>query len=223
MTTRRTLPLTFAAVALLASPSALAAVVEVPGVPATPGFNLFRNDGALDGATKLETPPAVAMKAGGVALVFEGTTLVEIAKELGGDIQHAGDAGDSTYWLCYTQPGSATTPAAIVWFQSGEMGGERHTLAALAVETAPEALPPECVVPKKALDLETGLPGLGAKVADLTTAYGPAAPKNDILMYTHEGAITEGDLKGGIVLSFLGYQLSGDLVSAYQIGQMSSN
>lgn len=222
MTTRRALS-TLLAATLLAATAASATVVEVPGVPATPGFNLFRNDGALDAATKLETPPAVAMKAGGMALVFEGTTLVEIARELGGDIQHAGDAGDSTYWLCYTQPGSATTPAAIVWFQSGEMGGADHTLAALAVETAPAALPPECVVPKKALDLETGLPGLGAKVADLATAYGPATPKGDILMYTHEGAIAEGDLKGGVVLTFLGYQLEGDLVSAYQFGQISAN
>lgn len=211
-------------VAIALTAPAAAKIVEVAGVPATPGFNLFRSDTALDGATKLTAPPPVALKAGSIALVFEGTPLADIAKELGGTIQHAGDAADSTYWLCYQQPGSATAPAAVVWFQSGELGGEAHTLAAIAVETAPAAMPAECIKPKKSINLETGMPGLGAKTADLVTAFGAATPKADgVVVYTHEGAIADGPLKGGVTLTFLGYKLEGDLVAAYQIGQISSN
>lgn len=207
--------------AAAASPAAQAKIVEAPGLPATPGFNLFSESGALDTATKLTAPPAVALKAGGAALVFEMTSLVEIADTLGGDIQHAGDASDSTYWLCYSQPGSATTAAAIVWFQSGEMGGDEHTLGAIAVETAPATLPAECVEPKKPLDLETGLPGLAAKRGDLDAAFAPSDPKDELLVFSHEGQVTEGPAKGANVLTLVGYRLEGDLVSAYQLAQVT--
>ena len=72
-------------------------------------------------------PPKIEISLGKVPIELEKTTLGEVvAKASAGDIKHAGDAGDSTYWVCYSANQGATP--FTVWLLSGEMGGLNHTI-----------------------------------------------------------------------------------------------
>jgi hypothetical protein len=72
----------------------------------------------------LKVDPVQEIRIGSFKAQFEKTTLGEILDAVGiGSIQHAGDAGGSQYWLCYSLPNER------IWLIShGEMGGSNHAL-----------------------------------------------------------------------------------------------
>jgi len=66
---------------------------------------------------------------------LEKTNLFEIQKKLGEvPIKQTGDAGDSYYGICYLSKENN----AIVYFESGEMGGSDHTLLSFVVKNTLE-------------------------------------------------------------------------------------
>jgi hypothetical protein len=82
----------------------------------------------LHWAPTLAHPPSIGVTVGRFRILFENTTLADVAiAALGGEIRHMGDAGDSVYWLCFTNPGSGF--ADQIWIvSSGEMGGSEHEI-----------------------------------------------------------------------------------------------
>ena len=80
-------------------------------------------------------PPFVGAMLGRVALEFEKTTLQQvITAASAGRIEHAGDAGGSTYWVCYlVREGAAPST---VWILSGEMGGPDHKVLQVLLTSA---------------------------------------------------------------------------------------
>jgi len=66
---------------------------------------------------------------------LEKSNLIEIQEMLGqAPINHSGDAGGSYYGLCYVLPKQEIT----VYFESGEMGGNKHDLLSFAVKSSVE-------------------------------------------------------------------------------------
>jgi hypothetical protein len=84
----------------------------------------LRTDEAITVSATLTVDPAQKIQIGAITAKFEKTTLGEILNTVGaGAIEHAGDAGGSQYWLCYSLPNQR------VWLIShGEMGGSDHAL-----------------------------------------------------------------------------------------------
>ena len=71
----------------------------------------------------LKLDPVQEIHLGNFVAGFEKTTLSEIRNAIGtGSIDHRGDAAESQYWLCYSQPGQR------VRLVSSEMGGSKHKL-----------------------------------------------------------------------------------------------
>jgi len=79
----------------------------------------------------LENDPVQQIYLGGFVAKFEEKTLGEILAAVGhGSIEHAGDASESQYWLCYSLPYQR------LWLIShGEMGGVDHTLSAVSAQS----------------------------------------------------------------------------------------
>lgn len=107
-----------------------------------------------------KTKPVDGMKMGSLNVELEGTTLGAIREAIGaGAIQHQGDAGESLYWLCYTA--STSQAHARIWIEAdGEMGGDNHSITALAAQL---------------LDKEPATrdcPALPAKFTPLTFSHG---------------------------------------------------
>jgi hypothetical protein len=73
-------------------------------------------------------PPTVsremitALRVGGVPVVFEETSMIDVQKRVGGAIGKRGDASDYVEWLCFN--GSDVGGRWALWLESSELGGE---------------------------------------------------------------------------------------------------
>jgi len=87
---------------------------------------------AVEWPASLKEAPSTSATFGAFVIQFENTTLAQVMNEASiGTIAHQGDAGDSVYWLCYTQPGVGVR----IWIISnGEMGGDRHVVTSVVAE-----------------------------------------------------------------------------------------
>jgi len=94
---------------------------------------------AIEWPASLQEAPSKSATLGAFVIQFENTTLAQVLSEASiGTIAHQGDAGDSVYWLCYTQPGAGVR----IWIISnGEMGGDRHSVTGVAAEQFKTAQP----------------------------------------------------------------------------------
>lgn len=112
------LGVSFAASALAATPPP-----DVPFTDSPPGT--------------LKQSPARGLTVAAIDVLFEKTSLAEVAAKLGvGTIAHQGDAGDSVYWLCYdiaTREG----PQRLWVTASGEMGGSEHLVTGISAQILP--------------------------------------------------------------------------------------
>jgi hypothetical protein len=111
--------------------------------------------------------------AAGMTIQFEETTLGDVKEAFGGEIQTAGDAGTSSYWLCYLTGTDAQR--SILWFVAdGEMGGSDHTLNTIAVEPHPGSGVAEgCASAPASLNaLAFDIPGVGSTLSDVTAKFG---------------------------------------------------
>jgi hypothetical protein len=82
----------------------------------------------------MKTMPSTGITMGSFRIQFEKTDLFEIRKALTiGDIAQKGDAGESVYWLCYTN--KEPTRVERIWITaSGEMGGSEHRVTGVIAE-----------------------------------------------------------------------------------------
>ena len=84
--------------------------------------------------------PTTGAELGGWRIHFEKTTLPEVlSRAKVGAIQHAGDAGDSTYWLCYTLLGRV--PARLWVTSHGEMGGPERAVTGITITALKSSQP----------------------------------------------------------------------------------
>ena len=80
----------------------------------------------------MKRQPSTGAKLGRLRIDFEKTTLAEILSNAEvGAIQHAGDAGESVYWLCYTFSG--LTPTRLWIVEHGEMGGPERAVTGITI------------------------------------------------------------------------------------------
>jgi hypothetical protein len=103
-------------------------------------------------------------------IVLDKTPLAEISKNFGSNIKHKGDAGESTYWLCYkTKDTTGTTN--VLWLVSNEMGGENHNINGVAIESDPKGKDlSQCkFIPN--LKVALGIPALGATKEQIRKAF----------------------------------------------------
>lgn len=101
----------------------------------------FKREGAEPEPT-LRAPLTIDLRIGDLRVQFERTTLRDVQKAVGsGRIAHRGDAGDSTYWLCY-EGISNSTPVRL-WFIAGEINGPDQTIGKIQLLKRPHGVPPD--------------------------------------------------------------------------------
>jgi hypothetical protein len=109
---------------------ALNALAQTP--PPTVPFN------AINAKATMTRSPATGLHMGTLFVRFERTTLDDVRRAASvGAIVHRGDAGESAYWLCYTNTGAI--PVERIWIMShGEMGGSEHYVTDISAEALPD-------------------------------------------------------------------------------------
>jgi len=161
----------------------LFAVANQLGNPASPPFTHER----ITVPATLKVDPIQKIHIGNFEAEFEKTTLKEIRDTLDvGSIQHAGDAGESQHWLCYTLGDQR------IWFIShGEMGGSDHVLtqvqATITSSTSQAAIScPKMSSSLKSISFDFGW--LGTTQKSFLEALGtPSGRKDSRLMYYYAG------------------------------------
>lgn len=133
----------------------------------------------------LKVDPIQEIRIGSFKAKFEKTTLDDILAAIGiGSIQHAGDAGGSQYWLCYS------LPDARIWLISGEMGGSNHALIQVqAISTKAPRENAACPqIPTRFQSISMNFGWLGTNQKDLIKALGrPSGKEDDRFMYHYSG------------------------------------
>jgi len=189
--------------------TALAVLVAGTALPAAAaglsgmGAAIFGNSFSFAKAN-LETTPVRTIAVGKLKLGLQTTRLVEVQKAFGGTLQ----AGGGATWLCYHAGDSNT------WFISNAFGGQEFVMM-VAVETATRT-PADCEAAGAAFTPpDFGVPGLGAKAADLKATFG-AAPSGSKAAY-------RADRPGGYadIAQYLGYTLKGGTVTGLGVGETS--
>lgn len=191
--------------------SSLNAFAETPP-PATP-FEV------INWKATIKQPPTTGLKMGMFPVRFEKTTLDNVRRVASiGAIAHRGDAGESAYWLCYTNVG--VTQAERIWLVAhGEMGGHEHYVTSINAKLIPggsatadcPALPNNL----KPLSLDNHL-WLGASRRAATTTLGaPSFRKGAWQSYDFQGKVP-GDCQGG------GFDLIASLLLNFQKGHVIS-
>ncbi len=101
--------------------------------PPTPPFD------TITWKATMKHRPSTGLQMGTFRIQFEKTTLDEIRRSAAiGEIAHAGDAGESTYWLCYTNLGITQTETERIWIAAhGEMGGREHYVTSVSAQLVP--------------------------------------------------------------------------------------
>jgi hypothetical protein len=173
------------------------------------------------------SPPSDGIALGSYTVAFEKTSLADVIKATGaGLIRHAGDAGGSQYWLCYTVP---SNPASTLWVIShGEMGGSDHVVTSLAwMVRTNGASPAEC--PSLAsqmlpISLSNGLK-LGDSADVVTRILGaPQAKRNGWVSFAYKGKVDgEGRCNGGFDIgNWLIIDTTTGTVQGIHAGQVTS-
>jgi hypothetical protein len=90
-------------------------------------------------AASMQGPPSAGLTLGAFTVQLEKTTLAQVMDMTAvGTIANQGDAGESTYWLCYTLPEANER----VWITSGgEMGGPEHKITHIIAQKLKSAQP----------------------------------------------------------------------------------
>jgi hypothetical protein len=174
---------------------------------------------AITWKATMKRKPATGLRMGAFHVRFERTTLDDVRRAASaGEIAHQGDAGDSAYWLCYTNSGE--TQAERIWIVAhGEMGGAEHHVTNISAELLPgggatadcPALPNNL----KPLSLDNSL-WLGASEGAALAKQGPSSyQKGAWRSYDFQGK-TPGKCEGG------GFDLTAWLLLHFQNGRVNS-
>ena len=152
----------------------------------------FKSDGSTPART-LRKPPSVNLRLGSLLIQFERTTLHDIQRAVGsGQIAHRGDAGDSTYWLCYE--GKANSNPVRLWLIAGEIDGPEHTISVIQLQDAlpGSALSADCpLLPPRLQPINLGRAALlGFKSAAAVAKLGePSSKATEALTYFYLGKV----------------------------------
>jgi hypothetical protein len=89
----------------------------------------------------MKQSPVTGLQLGTLTVKFEKTKLADILQAAAaGDIAHQGDAGESVYWVCYTN--SQVNRTERIWLMAhGEMGGSEHYVTDVSAELLPNESP----------------------------------------------------------------------------------
>jgi hypothetical protein len=172
-------------------------------------------------------PPSDGIALGSYTVAFEKTSLADVIKATGaGLIRHAGDAGGSQYWLCYTVP--SKSPSTLWVISHGEMGGPDHFVTSLAwMAKTDGASPAECpslasqVLP---ISLSNGLK-LGDSADVVTRILGaPQAKRNGWVSFSYVGKVEDdGRCNGGFDLgNWLIIDTTNGTIQSIHAGQVTS-
>lgn len=155
--------------AALLTTTAFAAIID-PGRTTALALLL---DGLPGGLNEVAKAPTVSVKLRDAALTLEEAKLADVQKLLGGEINQTGESENGFAWLCYASPDANSGGATLTWFYA--VDATALNLSGIAQEFAPDEFTDACLRLDKAIDLTTGLPGLGAPLADLGKVYGEAS------------------------------------------------
>jgi hypothetical protein len=183
-------------VAGIALPAAAAGLSGMGAAIFGSGFNFAR--------ANLATTPVKAITVGPLKVGLQTTRLAEVQKAFGGTLRSAGEAT----WLCYHAADTNT------WFISNAFGGQEFVMM-VAVETASRT-PADCEAAGDTFaPPEFGVPGLGARAAELKAQFG-AAPAGSKAAYRADRAGGYAD-----IAQYLGYMLKGGTVTGLGVGETS--
>ena len=159
---------------------ATVAVLLIASVPAVFAQHLSPNQAIPSAGSIVQTRNTALFKdvrAGSLDIVLEKTSLFDVQRAFGGMLQHQGDAGEGTEWLCYAGPNGRGEPT-LFWFSSGEMGGAEESILSVAQQPNPGGkLPDGCAnAPRELTQIDFGVPDVGATVGDVTSHVGAAKP-----------------------------------------------
>jgi len=129
---------------------------------------MIHGNGFNFGKANLEQPAVRQIKAGPLGITLQRTKLADVQKAFGGTIQTDGDGGSRADWLCYAADG------ANVWFISNALGGFEFVMM-VAAEASSKAAAGCDAAPAGFAVPDLGIPGLGAKSADLKARFGAAS------------------------------------------------
>jgi hypothetical protein len=175
----------------------------------------------------MKRQPSTILQMGALRVRFERTTLNDVRSAASvGEIAHQGEAGESIYWLCYTNL-SATQVERIWIIADGEMGGPEHYVTSISAEILPDASVsgdcPELPNKLKPLSLDQHL-WLGASESGATAKLGtPSYRKGTWKSYDFEGKVP-GNCSGGHLdlLAWLFLHFENGHADSLQVGQVTS-
>ena len=175
-------------------------------------------------ATKREKPSA-GMTMGQFQVKFEETTLDEVRGTTSvGRIAHQGDAGESIYWLCYTDVGANYVDH--IWIIAhGEMGGsERRVTSVSAMRVTGGSASSDCPALPKAMSpvmLGTGI-WLGESSIDIDKKLGaPSHKKGSWQSYDYSGR-SHSKCEGDDVMNWLVLHIEGGRMNQLHAGQVTA-
>ena len=163
------------------------------------------------------------IRMGSFRVRFEKTTLGEVRRiASSGEIAHQGDAGESTYWLCYTN----VTPTRVerVWIMAGEMDGPKHYVSHISAELISNGSPttdcPALPNHMKPLSLDNGF-WLNATEGATRAKFGaPSFQKGPWRSYDYQGKVPGNcESEGFDFVSWLLLHMNNGRVSSLTVGQ----
>jgi hypothetical protein len=174
----------------------------------------------------MKKKPSTGLRMGSLHVRFERTTLDSVRRAVSvGDISHQGDAGESIYWLCYTN--ASPTGVERIWIIShGEMGGSEHRITNISAQLLPnESATTDCpALPgkMKPLSLSSNL-WLNTSASEALTSVGrPSHQTGPWLSFNYEGKV-RGNCEGGFdVMNWLALRFEKGRVNSLHVGQVTS-
>ena len=165
------------------------------------------------------------MHMGGFVIVWETTRLADVLNAIGvGTVQHGGDAGDSTYWICYASGG--TRPQRIWLISDGEMGGFEHAISqVIAEEQSDGATSQDCPqIPRAFLPVKLSN-GLWLGAHEQTVVQATAVDSHSISPFHSIEYQTKvpGNCEGGFDrIDWLDYKIDRGRIAVIWVGQATS-
>jgi hypothetical protein len=175
----------------------------------------------------MKKKPSTGVRMGSFSVRLEKTTLDEVRRAASvGDIAHQGDAGESAYWLCYTN--STPTQVERIWIIAhGEMGGREHRITNISAELMPNGSAtsdcPALPTNMKPLSLDNGL-WLNATTSAAKAKLGaPSYQKGSWRSYDFQGKVPGNcESEGFDLLSWLWLYFNNGRVNSLRVGQVTS-
>jgi hypothetical protein len=170
--------------------------------------------------------PSTGFQLGSLKVTFDEATLGNILAAAGvGEISHQGDAGGSTYWICYTVLDG--NPNGRIWITSdGEMGGREHAVTGISAEViGTTSATPDCpALPRNLKPVSVGPLSWFGSAADANAALGvPSFQKGDWKVFNYEGKRAgKCEPDGFDVLNWFMIRTAGGVIDSVQAGQVTS-